>query len=346
MTELVLQDLCKVYPGNEKPVVDNISLRVRSGSLTALLGPSASGKSTILKIIAGLLAPSSGDVLVEKRSVLHLPPERRNAVLVFQDNLLFPYLTVGENIGFGLRMRRRPKSEITAAVGRMMELIQLNGLEKRKPSELSGGQQQRVALARALVLRPRLMLLDEPFSNLDAHLRLEMQSLLKGLHRETGTTMLFVTHDQSEAVRLADQIALIFRGQLRQYDTPDAFYSRPDDREVAEFFGGRNFIEGVMKDGHFECALGRLQLPANAPQQGRILTFRPENVVIGECDVETNRITAILEDRQFLGDRTMLRLRCGPVVFSTYSSPLAATSYVIGEQISACLPPDGLWLLP
>ncbi|MAL78914.1 MAG: ABC transporter ATP-binding protein [Sneathiella sp.] len=346
MTEVALRNLCKTYPGADKAVVDDISLHIKSGSLTALLGPSGSGKSTILKMIAGLLFPTSGDILVGGHSVLSLPPEKRDIVLIFQDNLLFPYLSVAENIGFGLRMRRRPKAEIADAVHAIMNLMQIRGLEKRKPFELSGGQQQRVALARALVLRPRLLLLDEPFSNLDASLRLEMQSLLKELHRETGTTMLFVTHDQSEAVRLADRIALIFHGQLRQYDAPDAFYNRPHDRSVAEFFGGRNFIDGTLKEDHFECALGHLKMPADTPSHGSILTFRPENIIIGETSSATNRITAILEGRQFLGERTILHLRCGPAMFEAYSSPLAAASYVIGQPLSVCLPPDSLWLLP
>ena len=346
MTEVALRNLCKTYPGADKAVVDDISLQIKSGSLTALLGPSGSGKSTILKMIAGLLFPTSGDILVAGHSVLSLPPEKRDIVLIFQDNLLFPFLSVAENIGFGLRMRRRPKVEIADAVHAIMNLMQIHGLEKRKPSELSGGQQQRVALARALVLRPRLLLLDEPFSNLDASLRLEMQSLLKELHRETGTTMLFVTHDQSEAVRLADRIALVANGQLRQYDAPDAFYSRPHYRDVAEFFGGRNFIDGTLKEGYFECALGHLKMPVDTPPGGHMLTFRPENVVIGAAAGQTNKIIATVEERQFLGERTLLRLRCGSVTFTASRPPLAAASCVVGEQLTICLPPDALWLLP
>src|SRR5690606_34371788 len=198
MTQLELQDVSKIYPGAALPAIDGLSLSVEEGALTALLGPSASGKSTILKMIAGLIDPTSGDIRLRGRSILSLPPDKRDIVLVFQEHLLFPHLNVADNIGFGLRMRRQSRAEIARDVDEMMDLLRLGGLAARKPAALSGGQQQRVALARALVLRPKLLLLDEPFANLDAPLRIEMQSLLKSLQQSTGTTMLFVTHDQSE----------------------------------------------------------------------------------------------------------------------------------------------------
>ena len=261
----MLEHLTKYYSGSETPAVDNVSLEVESGSLTALLGPSACGKSTILKMIAGLLTPTSGDIRFSDISVLKQPPQSRDAVMVFQDHLLFPYMSVGENVGFGLKMRGRPKAETTRAVGKILELVQLNGLDHRKPSQLSGGQQQRVALARALILRPRILLLDEPFSNLDESLRLEMQTLLKSLHEEMKTTMLFVTHDQEEAIALADKIALLLSGQLRQYDIPQNLYNRPKDRDVAKFFGAQNFIPGRIVSGKFCCPFGQLPFRKTRP---------------------------------------------------------------------------------
>lgn len=346
MTDVTLEKLTKSYPGADRPAVDDISIDIESGSLTALLGPSASGKSTVLKMIAGLLSPSAGDILFDGRSVLREPPDKRDAVLVFQEHLLFPYMTVAENIGFGLKMRRRRKDEISSAVGGMMELMQLDGLAARKPNQLSGGQQQRVALARALVLRPKLLLLDEPFSSLDANLRVEMQGLLRTLHAEFDTTMLFVTHDQEEAVALADSIALLLDGKLRQYDTPDGFYARPRDRSVATFFGAKNFIEGRRQAGIFDCAFGQIRLPDNAPASGRILTFRPENVKLVSEAGGTNSFPAIIESIQFLGSQTRLQLTSSEVRFEALVSPFAAASLQSGQQVMVQLPAEVLWLVP
>src|SRR5690606_37950146 len=290
MTQLELQDVSKIYPGAALPAIDGLSLSVEEGALTALVGPSASGKSTILKMIAGLIDPTSGDIRLRGRSIVSLPPDKRDIVLIFQEHLLFPHLNVAENIGFGLRMRRQSRAEVARAVDEMMDLLRLGGLAARKPAALSGGQQQRVALARALVLRPKLLLLDVPFANLDAPLRIEMQSLLKSLQQSTGTTMLFVTHDQSEAVRLCNSIALLIDGV------------------VAEFFGARNVIAGHVTEGHFDCALGRLQLPIDAPE-GRILTIRPENILINTPSAAGTSGRATIDDVVFLGEKVMLRLR-------------------------------------
>ncbi|WP_340148940.1 ABC transporter ATP-binding protein [uncultured Sneathiella sp.] len=346
MSDLALEHLTKVYPGSETPAVDNVSLEVESGSLTALLGPSACGKSTILKMIAGLLTPTSGDIRFSGSSVLRQPPQSRDAVMVFQDHLLFPYLTVGENVSFGLKMRGRPKEEIASAVREILELVQLSGLEKRKPSELSGGQQQRVALARALILRPKILLLDEPFSNLDESLRLEMQALLKSLHTEMKTTMLFVTHDQEEAITLADKIALLLSGRLRQYDIPQNLYNHPKDREVAQFFGARNFISGRVEAGKFDCPLGQIVLPENAPADGRLLTIRPENIVIGSGARSDNSFPATITSKKFLGSQTRLELIAAEQELSALLSPNTAESLQTGTEVIIQLPRQSLWVLP
>lgn len=346
MTQLELQDVSKIYPGAALPAIDGLSLSVEEGALTALLGPSASGKSTILKMIAGLIDPTSGDIRLRGRSILSLPPDKRDIVLVFQEHLLFPHLNVADNIGFGLRMRRQSRAEIARAVDEMMDLLRLGGLAARKPAALSGGQQQRVALARALVLRPKLLLLDEPFANLDAPLRIEMQSLLKSLQQSTGTTMLFVTHDQSEAVRLCNSIALLIDGRLRQHGQPADFYARPNDRVVAEFFGARNFLAGHVTEGHFDCALGRLQLPMDAPPEGRILTIRPENILINTPSAAGTSGRATIDDIVFLGEKVMLRLRSGGVSFEAYVSPFSAPALTVGSEVAVHFPPEALWVLP
>ncbi|WP_339712332.1 ABC transporter ATP-binding protein [uncultured Sneathiella sp.] len=346
MSDLMLEHLTKYYSGSETPAVDNVSLEVESGSLTALLGPSACGKSTILKMIAGLLTPTSGDIRFSDISVLKQPPQSRDAVMVFQDHLLFPYMSVGENVGFGLKMRGRPKAETTRAVGKILELVQLNGLDHRKPSQLSGGQQQRVALARALILRPRILLLDEPFSNLDESLRLEMQTLLKSLHEEMKTTMLFVTHDQEEAIALADKIALLLSGQLRQYDIPQNLYNRPKDRDVAKFFGAQNFIPGRIVSGKFCCPFGQIALPENAPADGKFLTIRPEHIVIGSEATSENSFPATVISKKFLGSQTRLKLSVAEQEISALLSPNTAEPLQSGMDVIVHFPRQSLWILP
>ena len=214
MTQVSIQKLTKIYPGADTPALDQLSLEIPTGELTALLGPSGCGKTTTMKMIAGLLEPTSGDVTFDGRSVLRDKPEDRGVVMVFQNYLLFPYMSVADNVGFGLKMRKIDPAEIKRRVGEMLDLVKLPDLGDRKPSALSGGQQQRVALARALIVQPDVLLLDEPLSNLDAHLRFEMRDLIRSLQQEMGITTIFVTHDQEEAVVLADRVALILDGQM------------------------------------------------------------------------------------------------------------------------------------
>ena len=207
MTHVSIKNLTKIYPGSSVPSLDDLSLEVTSGSLTALLGPSGCGKTTTMKMIAGLLDQTSGDVTFDNISILKEKPENRGVVMVFQNHLLFPYMNVQDNIGFGLKMRNIHKDEIYNRVIEMLELVKLPNMENRMPKELSGGQQQRVALARALIVQPKVLLLDEPLSNLDAHLRFEMRDLIRNLQQSMGITTIFVTHGQEEAVVLADQVA-------------------------------------------------------------------------------------------------------------------------------------------
>jgi ABC-type Fe3+/spermidine/putrescine transport system ATPase subunit len=261
-------------PGS--PVVHDVDLTVAAGTLTALLGPSGCGKTTLLKAVAGLLAPDSGEVRVDGRSISDVPAERRPVGLVFQKPLLFGHLSVGDNIAFGLRMSGQPRRARRARVAQMLELVQLTGLAGRRPGELSGGQEQRVALARALVLDPQVLLLDEPFSQLDADLRVRMRDLVRRIQRELGITTLFVTHDQQEAVDVADRIALMFGGRIEADGAPAEFYSRPATLAAARFFGGTNEIQGAVSGSEFSCALGRLRVPPGLPDGPGVLVVRPE----------------------------------------------------------------------
>jgi spermidine/putrescine ABC transporter ATP-binding subunit len=223
------------------------SLQVRRGELMTLLGPSGCGKTTLLNLVAGFLAPDSGDIAIDGARVTDLPTWRREIGMTFQNYALFPHMTVASNVGYGLRARRLAKEEIVRRVAAVLDLVKLSGLEDRKPRQLSGGQQQRVALARALVVRPKVLLLDEPFSALDRNLRASMQVELRDIQRQLGVTTIFVTHDQSEALSLSDRIAVISAGRIRQLGTPDEIYRRPVDRFVASFVGDVNVLRARLE---------------------------------------------------------------------------------------------------
>ncbi len=272
--------------------LDNVSLLVRRGELMTLLGPSGCGKTTLLNVVAGFLLPDSGEIAIDGRRVTDVPPHRRESGIMFQNYALFPHMSVAANVGYGLRMRRVVKPEIARRVADALALMKLDGLEDRKPRQLSGGQQQRVALARALVIRPRVLLLDEPFSALDRNLRAAMQVEIKEIQRKLGVTTIFVTHDQSEALSLSDRIAVIAAGRIRQLGTPDEIYCRPIDRFVASFVGDVNVLHARLEriDGATAAvALGpaRVLVPSRtlqgaAPGALVDLFVRPEQLRVAE----------------------------------------------------------------
>jgi putative spermidine/putrescine transport system ATP-binding protein/spermidine/putrescine transport system ATP-binding protein len=237
--------------------LDDVSLAVRRGELITLLGPSGCGKTTLLNLVAGFLAPEQGEIAIEGRRVTDVPTWRREIGIMFQSYALFPHMSVAANVGYGLKMRRIAKPEIARRVADALALVKLAGLEDRKPRALSGGQQQRVALARALVIRPKVLLLDEPFSALDRNLRASMQVELKEIVRKVGVTTIFVTHDQSEALSLSDRIAVMAQGRIRQLGAPDEIYRRPLDRFVASFVGDVNVLRARLEriDGDGESAV-------------------------------------------------------------------------------------------
>ena len=344
MTHVSIKNLTKIYPGSTIPSLDNLSLEIESGSLTALLGPSGCGKTTTMKMIAGLLDQTEGDVTFDNISILNEKPENRGVVMVFQNHLLFPYMNVQDNIGFGLKMRNVDKDQIYKRVLEMLDLVKLPNMENRMPKELSGGQQQRVALARALIVQPKVLLLDEPLSNLDAHLRFEMRDLIRNLQQSMGITTIFVTHDQEEAVVLADQVALILDGRLKQYDKPDVFYKRPTDVLTAQFFGGQNFIKGSSKNNLFNSNIGEFTLPQNCLKGSGILTFRPENVQIGKAPKNLNTIKAKIIDKIFLGTQTRLKLSINDEVIQVIANPNEVEETDTGIEIDINVPPSSLWV--
>lgn len=311
-TRITLTGLTKGFATTT--AVQDLSLEVAPGSFTALLGPSGCGKSTTLSMIAGLLTPDAGDICFDGASIVPVAAERRNVGLVFQKPLLFPHLTVEQNVAFGLRMRRLDRAETKVRVHQMLERVQLSGLARRRVGELSGGQEQRTALARALVLRPNVLLLDEPFSQLDAALRSEMRALLRTLHDESALTTLFVTHDQSEAVEVADTIALLLEGRLAGHGEPEHFYAQPPSLAAARFFGVTNEISGRVAAGQFtadQTGPGVTIRASAAVSDGpALLVIRPEAVQVCEhASVDT--IAGVAVTAQFAGTHLDLGIDIG-----------------------------------
>lgn len=300
--------------------LDHIRLTIETGELFFLLGPSGCGKTTLLRHVAGFYQPDEGKILFDGEDVTGIPPHRRNTGMVFQNYALWPHLTVGENVAFGLEERRLPNSEIKARVAEALRSIRLDHLARRKVHELSGGQQQRVALARALVIRPACLLLDEPLSNLDAALRLEMRGEIRRVCRQFQLTSLYVTHDQQEALSIADRIAILDRGKLLQVGTPVEIYRRPRTRFVAEFIGDGNFLAGqiVGRDEFLQVRLGNRSLlavapSARAPATGSRVTVcvRPEAIRISESQPDGQAWRAKLIETTYLGHVAQHRLQWG-----------------------------------
>jgi ABC-type Fe3+/spermidine/putrescine transport system ATPase subunit len=308
---------------------DTLSLKVARGAFVTFLGPSGSGKSTLLRMVAGLERPDSGRILIEGRDVAGVAPWRRNLGMVFQQYAVFPHMTVAQNVAYGLDVRNLPRHERARRVGEMLDLVGLPGFESRSVTRLSGGEQQRVALARALAPQPRMLLLDEPLSALDEKIRREMQSELKHIQRKTGTTFLYVTHDQEEALTMSDAIAVLNRGTCAQYDAPEAVFRRPRNRFVAAFFRGCNVLDATchaMGDGRMALAFGgaEVALPPTtmAVSSGSpvAIAVRCENLHLGpRAQSCTARFAARVEDVIYRGTNVdhVLRLADGQVVHAT-----------------------------
>jgi spermidine/putrescine ABC transporter ATP-binding subunit len=326
--------------------VRGISLDILSGEFLTLLGPSGSGKTTTLMMIAGFEAPTKGDIAIDGRSVIALPPHKRNIGMVFQNYALFPHLTVAENIGFPLKQRGVDRARRARLVAECLELVRLPGYEARYPRQLSGGQQQRVALARAIVFRPRLLLMDEPLGALDKQLRESLQLEMRRLHADLGITFIYVTHDQEEALTMSDRVAVMNEGIIAQVGTPEDLYDRPCDRFVASFIGESNFLPGIVRgveDGEaiVDCGGTIVRAVAGALQSADAavtLTTRPERMRFADASpgtVRQNRTWATVTETVFAGERCRYLCRCDGGVSIVLKEPSGATirRRIAGERV-------------
>lgn len=288
MVKVVLKDLKKTYEGGKVVAVDNISLEIKDGEFFSFLGPSGCGKTTTLRLIAGFEFPDNGSIFFGDEEVTFKKPYERNTAMVFQNYALWPHMTVYDNIAYGLKIRKIKEEEQRKRIKEVLELVKLTGLENRYPTQLSGGQQQRVALARALVVQPRVLLLDEPLSNLDAKVRVEVREEIKRIQKELKITTIYVTHDQEEAMSISDRIAVMNQGKIIQIGTPEELYFSPKELFVATFFGKPNIFEGIyVGDGKAEIQ-GIIEIGVTpASGQGSIesgdkvkIVIRPENVYL------------------------------------------------------------------
>jgi putative spermidine/putrescine transport system ATP-binding protein len=323
-TLLSIRNVAKSFGRNA--VLRNVSLEIAEGEFLTILGESGSGKTTLLRIVAGFETASSGELWMGTERLDHQPPYRRRVNTVFQSYALFPHLTVEENVGYGLRVAKRPAAEIAKRVAEALDKVKMSAHAKSKPSKISGGQQQRVALARALVNRPRLLLLDEPLSALDANLRRQMQVELKSLQREVGIAFVFVTHDQEEAMVMSDRIALLRSGELEQVATPREIYSRPSTAYVAQFIGHTNLLKGEVRGGVARCSA--LSWPTSLPDGPALFSLRPEHVRLSGAGAAENgvvRVRGRLVHQAFHGATELLRVECadGLVLVARTASGIA-----------------------
>jgi iron(III) transport system ATP-binding protein len=350
---LDIRGLHKTYrlPGGRSvPAVRDFTLRVEPGEFITLLGPSGCGKTTVLRALAGLEEPDEGDILLDDRSIRRLPAHRRRVGLVFQNYALFPHMSVFENVAYSFRIRRTPLAQFRAEVEAALAAVGLEGLAARLPGQLSGGQQQRVALARAFVMRPDLLLFDEPLSNLDAKLRLQVRGELRRLQKRLGTTALYVTHDQDEAMSLSDRIVVMREGRIEQVGTPEDVYARPASHYVADFVGRINALPGrVVERGHERAVIEtlghRIELAADrCPTDAVLLLVRPEAVRIVAGTART--MDGVVEELEYRGDQIEYRVRVGPALLIAIESALGLARRVReGDRVGVELAEHALHVL-
>ena len=354
-----LRSLHKSY--GQSVAVDDVSLEVRRGEFFSLLGPSGCGKTTTLRMIAGLLQPDAGQIEIMGEDVTDRPAHRRNIGMVFQNYALFPHMTVAENVAFGLKMRKIERSVAAERVERVLDLVQLGGAKGRLPRELSGGQQQRVALARAIVIEPRLLLLDEPLSNLDAKLRKEMQIELRTLQRRLNITAVYVTHDQEEALTLSDRIAIMNRGCISQCSAPSEIYRNPANRFVAEFIGRVNLLRGwVSSDG--SAAVFRMEQGSTLRLPNRVLSelgtdapvdlvLRPENVRLdptGPRIDDAILVPGTIRQAVYTGATTsyVVEVEGGFTMTAEQQNTLGEPLHQEGDRVTVYIDPAAVYTVP
>jgi iron(III) transport system ATP-binding protein len=354
---LVLDNVNKVFASRggvgEVTAVDGISLTIQRGDLVTLLGPSGCGKTTTLRLIAGFEFPTSGRILLDGQVINDLPPHKRDMSMVFQSYAIFPHLNVFENIAYGLNVQKRPRDEIKRRAAKVLELVELTGLENRAPNQLSGGQQQRVALARALVMEPKVLLMDEPLSNLDAKLREQMRSEIRRIQKRLGITSVYVTHDQVEAMTLSDQVVVMNKGKIEQIGSPTEIYRRPATRFVADFIGRANFVEATVRDrqdgGLTLDALGTTLTalaPAAAlrPGDAATLVIRPEMV---EIDSPQAHVAGIVRRAAYLGNVIEYDVEvAGQLLSLIERDPRRTEIHPEGQTVKVRFLEDCLYVLP
>ena len=344
MAFLEVDNLTKRYRGEAEPCVRDFTLGVERGEICVLLGASGCGKATVLKCIAGLEESQAGSVSIDGEVMDGIAPEKRPVAMVFQKALLFRNMTVEQNVNFAPRVNHTMgKAELAKRTSEMLELVGLAGMEKKKATALSGGQEQRVSLARALMVGPKLLLLDEPLSALDASLRESMQEYIRRLNRETGVTMVLVTHDQQEAIALADRIAVMHDGRIVQLGNPREFYEHPPTEYVASFFGWKNFIPATRTGDEVECVLGRFVLPGigktdGVPESG-LLVMRPEAV----CNIGAGALAGEVLEATYKGMNVAYRVACAGEILQLSVSTQHV--FAVGDTMQFDLDPGMLWFV-
>lgn len=351
MAFLEISNLQKDYAGNR--VVENFNLAVDQGEFISFLGPSGCGKTTVLRMVAGFETPSAGSIRIDGKDVVNLKPNQRNIGMVFQAYALFPNMTVAQNLAFGLKVAGKSKAEIESTVQEMLALIKLEELGQRYPFQLSGGQQQRVALARALAVKPKLLLLDEPLSALDAKIRVSLREEIRAIQRKLQITTIFVTHDQEEALSMSDRIVVMHKGKADQLGTPFEIYNQPKTRFVASFVGTINVLEGIVTDaqtGSFllngtELSLGRSL--ANLKTGDSIaLALRPEAASLGLVAGKAGQLQGSVQDVNFLGSVIRVRVKVGnSVLFLDAFNQPAVTPPKAGDTVMVSFAPEELLVL-
>jgi iron(III) transport system ATP-binding protein len=339
MVGITLRNLTKRY--GRVLAVDDVTLEVRPGELFFLLGPSGCGKTTLLRLVAGFVEPDAGSIHFGARRIDAVPAHRRNTGMVFQNYALWPHLNVAKNVRYGLDLRRLSRDEKSRRVKDILALVQMTGLEERMPGELSGGQQQRVAVARALVIEPDVVLMDEPLSNLDAKLRLEMRQEIRRIHAKAPRTTVYVTHDQKEALSMADRIALMRDGRIIEVGTPEEVYAHPRSLFAAQFIGNANIVDGTVREAgggrvSVETPLGMLTARSGEGAlragEAAVVTVRPESLHAADAD-ERNAFEVEVVSRMYLGELVQVQLRSGDVELAATVSGASSKSWGAGGRL-------------
>lgn len=325
--------------------ISHIDLDIKSGELVALLGPSGCGKTTTLRMIAGLEVPSAGQICFDAQDVSEVAVQKRNVGMVFQRYALFPHMTVEKNVMFGLKVRGTDKAEIDRRLTEILDVVQLQEFRHRFPAQLSGGQMQRVAIARTLITNPSVLMMDEPLANLDTKLRSEMRRFIRELQQRLGITTIFVTHDQIEAMELADRVAVIFDGNLAQYDAPDALYKRPNSIEIADFMGATNVFEATIAGNTATATFGALTLEGATIDGQAHVMLRGEaiDLHLEETTDQTNTLKGTITAREFFGANITYSVDCGGEMIQVTEQSRRMVE--IGQPVWLTIPPERIWII-